>query len=311
MRQIDTNISDSEAMLELCKEMGGVDADSLTEIHAYLTKAHELLRGLELQKMLSGEQDAGDAYLTIHAGAGGTEACDWVGIMARMYSRYAGSRGFQCQVVDFTEGDGAGYRSITFEVSGSFAFGYLRAEVGIHRLVRISPFDSNARRHTSFASVYVYPIVDDSDFEIEVRDEDLRVDTFRSSGAGGQHVNKTESAVRMTHIPTGIVVACQAERSQIQNRAKAMKMLKARLYEAEMEKRQAALDKMHAQKKAIAWGSQIRNYVLQPYQLIKDVRTGVETSSVQKVLDGDLQEFIEAYLMNASTPDALQHLPID
>lgn len=311
MRQIDTNISDSEAMLELCKEMGGVDADSLTEIHAYLTKAHELLRGLELQKMLSGEQDAGDAYLTIHAGAGGTEACDWVGIMARMYSRYAGIRGFQCQVVDFTEGDGAGYRSITFEVSGSFAFGYLRAEVGIHRLVRISPFDSNARRHTSFASVYVYPIVDDSDFEIEVRDEDLRVDTFRSSGAGGQHVNKTESAVRMTHIPTGIVVACQAERSQIQNRAKAMKMLKARLYEAEMEKRQAALDKMHAQKKAIAWGSQIRNYVLQPYQLIKDVRTGVETSSVQKVLDGDLQEFIEAYLMNASTPDALQHLPID
>lgn len=311
MRHIGTNISDSEAMLELCKEMGGVDADSLTEIHAYLTKAHELLRGLELQKMLSGEQDAGDAYLTIHAGAGGTEACDWVGIMARMYSRYAGMQGFQCQVVDFTEGDGAGYRSITFEVSGTYAFGYLRAEVGIHRLVRISPFDSNARRHTSFASVYVYPIVDDSDFEIEVRDEDLRVDTFRSSGAGGQHVNKTESAVRMTHIPSGIVVACQAERSQIQNRAKAMKMLKARLYEAEMEKRQAALDKMHAQKKAIAWGSQIRNYVLQPYQLIKDVRTGVETSTVQKVLDGDLQEFIEAYLMNASTPDALQHLPID
>ncbi len=286
-------------MLDLCKEAGKVDESSVLEIHSSIRVAHSCLRALELQRMLCGERDSGDAFLVIHAGAGGTEACDWTGILARMYSRYCQERGFKCSVVDFTEGDGAGYRSITFEVNGDFAFGYLRAEVGIHRLVRISPFDSNARRHTSFASVYVYPEVEE-DIEVEVRDEDLKVDTFRSSGAGGQHVNKTESAVRITHTPSGIVVACQAERSQIQNRLKAMKMLKARLYEVEMEKRQAALDKLHAQKKQIAWGSQIRNYVMQPYQLVKDVRTGVESSAVQKVLDGDLQEFIEAYLMHSA-----------
>jgi len=298
-KKIEQSSDDAKTLLELCKESGSVDDDSIDEIHASVREAESALRVLELQRMLSGDRDAGDAFLVIHAGAGGTEACDWAGILARMYSRYCQLRGFKASVVDFTEGDGAGYRSITFEVEGDYAFGYLRAEVGIHRLVRISPFDSNARRHTSFASVYVYPEVEE-DIEIEVRDEDLKVDTFRSSGAGGQHVNKTESAVRITHAPSGIVVACQAERSQIQNRAKAMKMLKARLYEVEMEKRQAALDKLHAQKKQIAWGSQIRNYVLQPYQLIKDVRTGVETSAVQNVLDGDLQEFIEAYLMHSA-----------
>ena len=276
-----------------------MDASSLEEIHANLDDLDSSLRQLELAAMLNGEQDAGNAYLVIHAGAGGTEACDWAGILARMYTRYCAQRGFSCAVMDSTDGDGAGYRSITFEVNGVYAFGFLKAEVGIHRLVRISPFDSNARRHTSFASVYVYPMVDD-DVEIVVRDEDLRVDTYRAGGAGGQHVNKTDSAVRMTHIPSGIVVQCQAERSQIQNRLRAMKMLKARLYEAEMEKRQAELDKINATKKAISWGSQIRNYVLQPYQLIKDVRTGMETSTVSKVLDGDLQPFIEAYLLKKS-----------
>ena len=298
-RKIEGFVNDGKALIELCVESGGIDDSSRTEIAQAYTNAVRGMKQLELQKMLAGKMDPGDAYLHINAGAGGTEACDWVGMLARMYSRYAVARGYKCQIIDFTEGDGAGYRSVTFEINGDYAFGYLRAEIGIHRLVRISPFDSNARRHTSCASVYVYPILDD-DIEIVVRAEDLKVDTYRAGGAGGQHVNKTDSAVRMTHLPTGIVVQCQAERSQIQNREKAMKMLKARLYEAEEEKRQAELDKLHATKKAIAWGSQIRNYVLQPYQLIKDVRTGVETSTVQNVLDGDLQEFIEAYLMHQS-----------
>jgi peptide chain release factor 2 len=296
-------VEDSETLLELAE--GSLDTESLTEIHTNLVSAATLLRELELRQMLSGETDANDCYLTVHAGAGGTEACDWAGILARMYRRYAEIRGYKTSVIDFTDGDGAGYRSITFEVSGSFAYGYLKAEVGVHRLVRISPFDSNARRHTSFASVFAYPIVDDT-IEINIRSEDLRVDTYRAGGAGGQHVNKTDSAVRMTHIPSGIVVQCQAERSQIQNREKAMKMLRARLYEVELQKRQAEADAMHATKKENSWGSQIRNYVMQPYQLIKDVRTGVETNTIQKVLDGDLQEFIEAYLMgkvNSKTSD--------
>jgi peptide chain release factor 2 len=297
---IERALDDVKTLIELCKEAGGMDDASLGEIHQHVREAQAGMKALEFQRMLSGERDAGDAYLTVHAGAGGTEACDWASILARMYSRYAAAQGFKCSMIDFTEGDGAGYRSVTFEITGTYAYGYLKAESGIHRLVRISPFDSNARRHTSFASVYVYPIVED-DIEIVVRDEDLRVDTYRAGGAGGQHVNKTDSAVRMTHIPTGIVVQCQAERSQIQNRAKAMKMLKARLYELEMEKRQAAVDKENAAKKQIAWGSQIRNYVLQPYQLVKDVRTGTETSGVDKVLDGDIQEFIESYLMKKTS----------
>jgi peptide chain release factor 2 len=246
--------------------------------------------------MLSGEQDKADAFIEIHSGAGGTEACDWTGILARMYTRYATQRGFDCEMVDFTDGDGAGFRSVTYEVRGLFAYGFLKAESGVHRLVRISPFDANARRHTSFASVYVYPSVEE-DIKIDIKTEDLRIDTYRAGGAGGQHVNKTDSAVRITHNPSGIVVQCQAERSQIQNRERAMKMLKAKLYELEMQKRQAELDKVNSEKKDIAWGSQIRNYVLQPYQLIKDVRTKYESSSVDKVLDGDIQPFIEAYLM--------------
>lgn len=284
--------------------MGSVDDGSWNEMTETTKQVAEQIRVLELAQMLSGERDAGDAYVQIQAGAGGTEACDWASMLARMYNRYATARGYKCTIVDFTEGDGAGLRSVTFEITGSFAYGYLKAESGVHRLVRISPFDSNARRHTSFSSVYVYPIVEE-DIEIVVRDEDLRVDTYRSSGAGGQHVNKTESAVRITHNPTGIVVQCQAERSQIQNRAKAMKMLKARLYEAEMERRQAETDKENATKKQVAWGSQIRNYVLQPYQLAKDVRTGVETSAVDKVLDGDIQTFIEAYLMKKASGEPM------
>ncbi len=282
-------------------ESGSIDDDSLNEIHGNFHNAAKILRDLELRQMLGGETDGSDCYLSVHAGAGGTEACDWVGILARMYRRYAEIAGYKCSVVEFTEGDGAGYRAITFEINGSFAYGYLKAEVGVHRLVRISPFDSNARRHTSFASVFVYPVIDD-DIEVTVRAEDLRVDTYRAGGAGGQHVNKTDSAVRMVHLPTGIVVQCQAERSQIQNREKAMKMLKARLYELEVQRRKTEADKLHADKKENAWGSQIRNYVLQPYQLIKDVRTGIETSTVQKVLDGEIQEFIEGYLMGRVNP---------
>jgi peptide chain release factor 2 len=287
---------DISVLLELGSESGGLDSDSQKEIEESLVFLDEALRKLELNKMLSGERDSSDAFIEIHSGAGGTEACDWTGILARMYTRYAADRGFECEMVDFTDGDGAGYRSVAYEIRGPFAYGFLKAESGVHRLVRISPFDSAARRHTSFASVYVYPSVEE-DIKIEVRTEDLRIDTYRAGGAGGQHVNKTDSAVRITHLPTNIVVQCQAERSQIQNRERAMKMLKARLYELEMRKRQEEIDKANAEKKDIGWGSQIRNYVLQPYQMVKDVRTKLETSSVDKVLDGDLQPFIEAYLM--------------
>ena len=294
--RVSKNVDDLKALHQLCVEMGEVDSSSQEEFSSGFASAEEELRKLELSRMLSGENDAGNCYLSINAGAGGTEACDWASILARMYQRYAQKQGFKADVVDFTDGDGAGYRSITFEVSGTNAYGFLKAEVGVHRLVRISPFDSNARRHTSFASVFVYPMIED-DIQVEVRTEDLRVDTYRAGGAGGQHVNKTDSAVRMTHLPTGIVVQCQAERSQIQNREKAMKMLKARLYELELQKRQAEADKVNATKKSISWGSQIRNYVLQPYQLIKDTRTQHETSNVDKVLDGDIQDFIEMYLL--------------
>jgi peptide chain release factor 2 len=302
-----SSLDDALTLLELCREDGAsMDAESRGEINAAILDADKGLKALRLKKMLNGELDSADAYLTVHAGAGGTEACDWVGMMARMYVQYSKDHGYSVSTVDFTEGDGAGYRTITFEISGPNAYGYLKAENGVHRLVRISPFDSNARRHTSFASVFVYPILDD-DIEIDLKMEDVRVDVYRASGAGGQHVNKTESAVRMTHIPTGIVVQCQAERSQIQNREKSIKMLRARLYEHEVKKRQEEADKVNATKKTISWGNQIRNYVFQPYQMVKDVRTGVETSSIQKVMDGDIQDFIEAYLMQSSDGTLGQH----
>jgi peptide chain release factor 2 len=301
------SLDDALTLLELFREGGDVlDEESRREVNSSIINADKGLKALRLKKMLSGELDASDAYITVHAGAGGTEACDWAGMLARMYLQYSKSQNYNITTTDFTEGDGAGYRSITFEISGPNAYGYLKAENGVHRLVRISPFDSNARRHTSFASVFVYPIIDDT-IEINLKMEDVRVDTYRSSGAGGQHVNKVESAVRMTHNPTGIVVSCQQERSQIQNREKCLKMLRARLYDLEMQKRQEEADKLNATKKGISWGSQIRNYVFQPYQLVKDVRTGVSTSAIQKVMDGDLQQFIEAYLMQSSDGTLGQH----
>lgn len=298
-------VEDLKALHQLCTELGEVDLSSRDEFARGFAAAEPEIRKLELGRMLSGENDAGNCYLSINAGAGGTESCDWAAMLARMYQRYAQKQGFKVEVTDFTDGDGAGYRSISFEISGANAYGFLKAEVGVHRLVRISPFDSNARRHTSFCSVYVYPVIDD-DIQVEVRTEDLRVDTYRAGGAGGQHVNKTDSAVRMTHIPTGIVVQCQAERSQISNRERAMKMLKARLYELELQKRQEEADKVNATKKSISWGSQIRNYVLQPYQLIKDTRTQHESSNVDKVLDGDIQDFIESYLLHGGEATPLE-----
>ena len=247
--------------------------------------------------MLGGEHDAGNAIVTIHPGAGGTEAQDWAEMLLRMYLRWAERKGFKAEVVDLQPGEGAGIKNATFTVEGPYAYGYLSAEGGVHRLVRISPFDANARRQTSFASVFIYPEVED-EIEIEIRDEDLRVDTYRSSGAGGQHVNKTDSAVRLTHLPTNIVVACQNERSQHKNKAMAMKILRARLYELEQEKQQEKLAQLTKGKKEIGFGSQIRSYVLHPYRMVKDHRTDVEIGNADAVLDGDIDRFIEAYLLS-------------
>lgn len=296
VQDLNQHIDDGLALIELCEEAGDVEGDMASELQSTKEKIETEIEALKMQSILQGETDGADCYLSIHAGAGGTEACDWCSMLARMYTRYCAKQNFQATIVDFTDGDGAGYRSVTFEITGPFAYGFLKAEMGVHRLVRISPFDSNKRRHTSFASVDVYPMVED-DVDIEIRDEDLRIDTYRASGAGGQHVNKTESAVRMTHLPTNTVVQCQSERSQIQNRAHCMRMLKSKLYELEMQKKQAEADKANAEKKKIEWGSQIRNYVMQPYQLIKDVRTGHESSNIDKVMDGDIQQYIEAYLL--------------
>lgn len=290
-------VEESSLFLDLAVEAG--DAASLQEAVQRMNDAEQALTELELQKMLSGAQDAAGAFVQINAGAGGTEACDWVQILVRMYLRYCERQGFKTQMIDYTDGDGAGYRSVTLAIEGAYAYGYLKAEVGVHRLVRISPFDANKKRHTSFASVFVYPDVEE-DINIEINEADLRIDTFRAGGAGGQKVNKTDSAVRMTHFPSGIVVQCQNERSQHQNRAMALKMLKARLYEAELEKKRVEQAKVEAGKKDIAWGSQIRSYVLQPYQMVKDHRTNYETSQTQKVLDGELDEFIRKYLLTAS-----------
>jgi len=290
-----TGLSDAESLLEMAVEED--DADTVTEIESDLETLDAKLEKLEFRRMFSGEMDANSAYLEIQAGSGGTEAQDWANMLLRMYLRWAESRGFKTEIVELQEGDVAGVKSATIHIQGEYAFGWARTETGVHRLVRKSPFDSGNRRHTSFSSVFVSPEVDDS-FEIEINPADLRVDVYRASGAGGQHVNRTESAVRLTHNPTGVVVACQAGRSQHQNKDQAMKQLKAKLYEREMQERNAEKQKAEDAKSDIGWGSQIRSYVLDDGR-IKDLRTKVETSNTQAVLDGDIDKFIEASLKMA------------
>ncbi len=261
-----------------------------------MRELEESIAAVELKRVLGGEHDPGNAILTLHPGAGGTEAQDWAEMLLRMYLRWCERRGYRTQVVDLQPGEGAGIKGATVTVEGAYAYGYLKAEAGIHRLVRISPFDANARRHTSFASVFVYPEIDDN-IAVEIRDEDLRIDTYRSSGAGGQHVNKTDSAVRITHLPTNIVICCQNERSQHKNKSRALKILRARLYELEREKAEAKVTELAKGKKEIGFGSQIRSYVLHPYRLVKDHRTGVEVGNADGVLDGAIDAFIEAFLL--------------
>ena len=285
-------IQDSLELLEML----GDDQKGLLEIKSFVELLQKALHDMEIERMLSGPSDSNNAILNVNVGQGGVDSQDFTEMLLRMYTRYAERRGYQVELMDITPAEEAGIKSATILVSGEYAYGYLKAEIGVHRLVRISPFDSNARRHTSFAAVWVIPEVDDS-FEIDIRTEDLRVDTYRAGGAGGQHVNKTESAIRLTHLPTNTVVACQAERSQIKNRSTAMKLLRSKLYDLEIKKRLALKDKAEAEKMEASFGSQIRNYVLAPYRLAKDLRTGFEMGNVDAVLDGDLQGFIESYLL--------------
>ncbi len=292
-RRIEREVDDAIELIELGDAEG--DAGIVAEAEAGLEKLRAEAERREVESLLSGEADGNDCYLEIHAGAGGTEAQDWAEMLLRMYVRWAEKHDYKVEWLEESAGDVAGLKSATVRVSGGDAYGWLKTESGVHRLVRISPFDSNARRHTSFASAWVYPVIDEK-IEVEILDKELRIDTYRSSGAGGQHVNKTDSAVRITHLPSGIVVQCQSERSQHQNRAHAYAMLRARLYEAELQKREAATDAMNATKTDIGWGHQIRSYVLQPYQMVKDLRTGVETGNPAAVLDGDLDRFLAAAL---------------
>jgi peptide chain release factor 2 len=290
-------LEEARFFLELAKEEKNEDA--LNEAVGKVAEVTEGMAQTELTQLLGEPDDGRNAIVSLHPGAGGTEAQDWAEILLRMYLRWADRRGFRKEILEYQPGEEAGLKSVTFTVEGDYAYGYLKAEAGIHRLVRISPFDANSRRHTSFASVFVYPEVDDT-IKVEINEADLRVDTYRSSGAGGQHVNKTDSAVRITHLPTNIVVACQNERSQHKNRAMAMKILRSRLYELEIEKQREKMDAYHKTKKDIAWGSQIRSYVLHPYRMVKDHRTAVEIGNADAVLDGDIDKFIQAYLLLAS-----------
>ena len=295
-QKIQREVDDTLGLAEMADAEG--DQAMLDEAQKTLERLREEVKARELESLLSGEADANDTYLEVHAGSGGTEAQDWAEMLLRMYIRWAEQHSYKVEWLEESAGEGAGIKSATVRISGENAYGWLKTESGVHRLVRISPFDANARRHTSFASVWVYPVIDD-EIEIEVQEKYLRVDTYRSSGAGGQHVNKTDSAVRMTYQLPGedpVVAAVQSERSQHQNRAKAMSMLKARLYEIELKKREAVTDAMNATKTDIGWGHQIRSYVLQPYQMVKDLRTGVETSQSDKVLDGDIDAFLQASL---------------
>jgi len=290
----DAAVVDNSELLEMANEEN--DSNTFNDIKVELDQLLTIVDRLELQRMLNGENDSNNAILTIHPGAGGTESQDWAEMLFRMYLRYCQRNEFETKIMDLQSGDEAGLKSATIEVTGANAFGYLKAEAGVHRLVRISPFDSQNRRHTSFASVFVYPEID-SDIEININPADLRIDTYRASGAGGQHVNKTSSAIRITHLPTNTVVQCQNERSQLQNKMNAMKILTSRLYQLEKEEEKKRMDAMTKNKKEIAWGSQIRSYVFHPYNMVKDHRTNIDTSNIQDVMDGNLNEFIKRYLL--------------
>ncbi|MFN4307317.1 peptide chain release factor 2 [Sulfurihydrogenibium azorense] len=291
--KIDKKVKDLQDYIQLL-EMEE-DESLYTEVEKEINHLEKELKRLEISSLLSDEMDSKNAILTLQAGSGGVEACDWTQMLMRMYLRWAEGKGFQVEIVDYQPDDVAGIKSATIIIKGPFAYGYLKGEQGVHRLVRISPFDANKRRHTSFAAVSVIPEIDE-EIKVEINEEDLRIDTFRASGAGGQHVNKTDSAVRITHIPTGIVVACQSERSQLQNKLKALNMLKAKLYQLELQKQKEKQKELEGEKKDITWGNQIRSYVFQPYQMVKDLRTGYEVGNVEAVMDGDIDGFIESYL---------------
>lgn len=293
IRELDDREEEVRTLIEWAQEGESVEED----LRTHLEQLEEEVEAAEIQKLLSGENDAKNAIVSIHPGAGGTESQDWAEMLLRMYLRWTERQGFKTEIIDYQEGEEAGIKSATFTVTGPYAYGLLSSEVGVHRLVRISPFDAAARRHTSFASVFVFPEIDE-EVKVEINEKDLRVDTYRSSGSGGQHVNVTDSAVRITHLPTGIVVQCQNERSQHRNREVAMKVLRARLYDLRMREQQEKVEAMQEGKKEIAWGSQIRSYVFQPYRLVKDHRTKVEMGDVDRVMDGDLDVFIKAYLLS-------------
>jgi len=285
-------------LLELAKEED--DSEVRNEIERHLTTIIKEVEDVEFRHMLNGDNDINNAFVSINAGAGGTEAQDWAEMLLRMYLRWAEKQNYKAEIIEILTGDEAGIKNVTFSVVGDYSYGYLKAEVGIHRLVRISPYDAGKRRHTSFASLFVYPDIED-EIVVEIDESELRIDTFRASGAGGQHVNKTDSAVRITHLPTGIVVQCQNERSQHKNKAMAMKVLKARIYERQLQEQEKKMEELHSTKKQIAWGSQIRSYVMQPYRMVKDHRTNKETGNVESVLDGNIDDFIKEYLISSKS----------